>query len=195
VSRLPRLSLGIGSRGLVLLLALTSLLAGCASVPLRPRVMVLPGPGKPFEVFQAEDQGCQLWAGQQVGVGPAIAANQSLAGGATIGTLIGAGLGAAIGAAAGNPGIGAAIGAGTGLLAGTATGASAASATGWEAQRRFDIAYQQCMYANGNQIPGYAYRRPPGPPPPPPGSAPPPGPRYPPPPPGSPPPGRPAPPS
>jgi hypothetical protein len=150
------------------LIAPLALLAGCAVVPVGPSVMVLPGPGKPFEVFQAEDQNCRLWASQRVGGGPAAAANQSVAGGAAAGTLIGAGLGAAFGAIAGNPGIGAAIGAGTGLLAGTATGASAASATGWEAQRRFDIAYQQCMYASGNQIPGFAYRRPQGPPPPPP---------------------------
>jgi hypothetical protein len=158
-------------------LAAVALLSGCATIPSGPGVMVLPGPGKPFEVFQAEDQTCRLWASRQIGAAPA-AANQELAGGAALGTLIGAGLGAAIGAAAGNPGIGAAIGAGTGLLAGTASGASAASATGWEAQRRYDIAYQQCMYANGNQIPGYAYRRSPGapgpPPPPPPGAAPPP---------------------
>jgi hypothetical protein len=45
---------------------------------------------------------------------------------------------------------------------------------GWEAQRRYDGAYQQCMYAKGNQIPG-AMRQtrrgygPPPPPPPPPG--------------------------
>jgi hypothetical protein len=168
----------------VLPLTCLVLVAGCATVPLGPSVMVLPAPGKPLDVFQAEDQGCRLWAGRQVGPGPAVAANQSVAGGAAAGTLLGAALGAAIGAAAGNPGIGAAIGAGTGLVAGTATGASAASATGWEAQRRFDIAYQQCMYASGNQIPGYAYRRRAGPPPPPPGPLPPPPPGPLPPPPG-----------
>ena len=27
-------------------------------------------------------------------------------------------------------------------------------------QRRYDIAYQQCMYAKGNQLPGYGYRQP-----------------------------------
>ena len=175
-------------------LGLLTLLTGCAVVPVGPSVMVLPGPGKPFEVFQAEDQNCRLWASQRIGPGPAIAANQGMAGSAAAGTLIGAGLGAAFGAIAGNPALGAAIGAGTGLLAGTASGASAASATGWEAQRRFDIAYQQCMYASGNQIPGFASRRPQGPPPPPPpppggtGSGPPPGPPYMPPPPGAPPP-------
>ena len=40
--------------------------------------------------------------------------------------------------------------------------------TYYEAQRRYDIAYVQCMYARGNQVPGRtAYRAPP-----PPGSAP-----------------------
>jgi hypothetical protein len=160
---------------IALVLGAAAALSGCATIPGGPSVMVLPGPGKPFDVFQAEDQTCRLWAARQIGIEPAATINQNVAGGAAAGTLIGAGLGAAIGAAAGNPGLGAAIGAGTGLLAGTATGASAASATGWEAQRRYDIAYQQCMYANGNQIPGQAYRRPgpPPPPPPPPGGAPP----------------------
>jgi hypothetical protein len=45
---------------------------------------------------------------------------------------------------------------------------------GWEAQRRYDNSYQQCMYSKGNQIPGVMRepRRgygPPPPPPPPPG--------------------------
>ena len=72
--------------------------------------------------------------------------------------LLGAGLGAAIGAASGNPGAGAAIGAGSGLVAGTAVGANAGQVYGWEAQRRYDIAYQQCMYTQGNQIPGMEQR-------------------------------------
>ena len=74
------------------------------------------------------------------------------------GTAIGAGLGATIGAASGHVGAGAAIGAGTGLLAGTAAGAGAGQYSGWEAQRRYDIAYQQCMYAKGNLIPGMPRR-------------------------------------
>ena len=44
--------------------------------------------------------------------------------------------------------------------AGTATGTSNAAYAGAEAQRRYDIAYQQCMYAKGNQLPGYGYRAP-----------------------------------
>jgi len=68
--------------------------------------------------------------------------------------LQGAGLGAAIGAASGNAGAGAAIGAGSGLLLGTAAGANAGQASGVEAQRRYDISYEQCTYAKGNQIQG-----------------------------------------
>jgi hypothetical protein len=62
--------------------------------------------------------------------------------------------GAAIGAAAGNPLVGAAIGAGSGLLVGGAAGIGNAQVSSAELQRRYDIAYQQCMYANGNQLPG-----------------------------------------
>ena len=76
-----------------------------------------------------------------------------------MGTLLGAGLGAAIGAATGNPGVGAAIGAGSGLMLGTAGGANAGQLSGREAQQRYDIAYQQCMYAKGNQLPGTTVTR------------------------------------
>jgi hypothetical protein len=41
-------------------------------------------------------------------------------------------------------------------------------------QRRYDIAYQQCMYAKGNQLPGQAVRQNIPPPPPPPAPPPPP---------------------
>ncbi len=149
-----------------------ALLGGCATIPTGPSVMVLPGPGKPFEVFQSDDGVCRQWAAQQVGAQPNDAVNQNLAGGAAIGTLMGAGLGAAIGAASGNVGAGAAIGAGTGLVFGTAAATGPAYAAGGEVQRRYDIAYQQCMYMKGNQIPGIvraprrAYNVPPPPPPP-----------------------------
>ena len=142
-------------RGLLGLAVVSALaLSGCATLPTGPSVMVLPTAGKPFEQFQAEDANCRQWAGQQIGLSPQETVNQNTAAAAVIGTVIGAGLGAAIGAASGNPGLGAAIGAGSGLLGGTAVGANAGQAYGWDAQRRYDIAYQQCMYANGNQIPG-----------------------------------------
>jgi uncharacterized protein YcfJ len=81
------------------------------------------------------------------------AAGESAASGATIGTVLGAALGAAFGAAAGNPGIGAAVGAGTGLLGGTVVGADTAEGAAYEVQHRYDMAYMQCMYSKGNQIP------------------------------------------
>ncbi len=139
------------------LLALT-MLAGCVTMPTGPSVTVMPGTGKTFEEFQADDAVCRQWAGRQIGIAPQEVAGQNTAAGAVAGTAIGAGLGAALGAASGNVGAGAAIGAGSGLLIGTAAGASSGQAYGWEAQRSYDIAYMQCMYAKGNQIPGVARR-------------------------------------
>jgi hypothetical protein len=149
-------------------------LGACVTVPAGPSVMVLPGQGKSFEQFQVDDMACRQWGAQQAGIEPRSAATQSTATGALLGTLLGAGLGAAIGAAAGDPGIGAAVGAGTGLLGGTAVGASAGETSRSSVQQRYDFAYQQCMYAKGNQIPARLgssrqnYAPPPPPPPPPP---------------------------
>ena len=133
-------------------------LGACATLPTGPSVRVMPGPGKTFEQFQAEDAICRQWAAQQIGISPQETVNQNVATGAVVGTAVGAALGAAIGAASGNPAAGAAIGAGSGLLVGTASGANAGNAYGWEAQRRYDNTYVQCMYAKGNQIPGTAQR-------------------------------------
>jgi uncharacterized protein YcfJ len=159
-------------RGLVLCLGVV-VLGGCATIPAGPSVMVLPEPGKPFEAFQSDDAVCRQWAMQQIKVPPNEIVNKNLAGGAAIGTVMGAGLGAAIGAASGNPVTGVAIGAGSGLVTGTAVASGPAHAAGREAQRRYDNAYQQCMYAKGNQIPGFAAAPPKRafwiPPPPPPG--------------------------
>jgi hypothetical protein len=145
------------------------LLSGCATMPTGPTVTVLPAPGKPFEVFQADDFVCRQWAQQQIGgESPSQTANQNLATGAIIGTAVGAGLGALIGSTTGDAGAGAAIGAGAGLLGGTAMASGPAYGSGYQLQRRYDIAYQQCMYAKGNQIPGIvrqqgAYAPPPPP--------------------------------
>ena len=157
----------------VFLLLVGVVLGGCATMPTGPSVMVLPQPGKPFEAFQSDDAVCRQWAMQQIQVAPNEIVNNNLAQGAAVGTVMGAGLGTAIGAASGNPATGAAIGAGSGLVAGTAMASGPAHAAGLEAQRRYDNAYQQCMYAKGNQIPGFT-TAPPNqahwiPPPPPPG--------------------------
>ena len=158
-------------------------LSACAVVPTGPNVMVLPAPGKPFEVFQADEAACRQYARSQLGIGPAEAANQSAVTSGAVGTVIGAAAGALIGAGAGNPGAGAAIGAGSGLVLGGASGVSASGASVAASQSRYDMAYVQCMYAKGNQVPGVAAAPvarstppppPPGlPPPPPPGVVPP----------------------
>ena len=153
-------------------LALLSVV-GCATVPRGPSVMVMPGSGKTFEEFQSDDAMCRQWAAQQIGLSPQETINQNTVAGAAAGTVIGAGLGAVIGSASGHAGTGAAIGAGSGLLLGAASGANTGQYYGWEAQRRYDIAYTQCMYAKGNQIPGVTRSRSShryAPPPPPPGS-------------------------
>ena len=159
-------------------------LSACAVIPTGPNVMVLPAPGKPFEVFQADDAACRQYARAQLGLEPAEAANQSAVVSGAVGTVIGAAAGALIGAGAGNPAAGAAIGAGSGLVLGGAGGLGASSASAATSQSRYDMAYVQCMYAKGNQVPGVATAPvarstppppPPGlPPPPPPGVVPPP---------------------
>jgi hypothetical protein len=154
-------------------------LASCATMPTGPSVMSLPGTGKSFDEFRADDAVCRQFANQQLGGASAQqAAQNSAVTSAVVGTALGAAAGAAFGSVSGNMGAGAAIGAGTGLLFGSAAGSSAAAGSYYEAQRRYDNAYLQCMYAKGNQIPGYrrtssarrSYPPPPAnyPPPPPP---------------------------
>ncbi len=144
----------------IFLLVIALLVSGCATIPTGPSVMVLPPPEKTFEQFQADDAACRQFAYQQVGgVTGQEAAQKSAVSSAAIGTAIGAAAGAAIGSATGNFGAGAAIGAGSGLLLGSAAGTGYASGSYYEAQRRYDIAYMQCMYAKGNQIPGMRTRR------------------------------------
>ena len=179
------------ARRIILLVSVLLLLAGCATVPTGPSVMVLPGSGRSFEQFQGDDGVCRQWALAQTGTTPNEAGAVNTATGATIGTVVGAALGAAIGAAAGGPALGAAIGAATGLFGGTAIGVGNAYGAALSVQSRYDIAYMQCMYAKGNQIPVSVARRPamplappPPPPPLPPGVPPPPAGVPPPPPPG-----------
>jgi hypothetical protein len=158
-----------------LALASIFMLDGCATQPMGPTVAVMPAPGKPFDAFQQDQAVCKQFADSQV-QGGAQAANNQQVGTAVVGTLLGAGLGAAVGG-----GRGAAVGAGIGAVGGTAVGAGGAQRAQYSLQQRYDMAYTQCMYSRGNQVPGYQ-------PPPPPPSYPPPGAPPPPPPPGYPPP-------
>jgi hypothetical protein len=163
-----------GKRCFLLLLVMV-VLGGCATVPAGPSVMVLPGPEKPFEVFQSDDNSCRQWAQQQTGTSANEAANKTVAGGAVIGTGLGAALGAAIGSLSASAGAGAGIGALAGLIGGTLMATGPAYASGSAVQTQYDNAYMQCMYAKGNQIPGAVQRRRRAysapPPPPPPGSS------------------------
>jgi Putative peptidoglycan binding domain len=134
-------------------LTLTLGLGGCVSSKMGPTVQVMPGTGKSFEAFQADQAVCEQYANDQVS-GARKEANQQAVGTALIGTALGAGLGAA----AGSAGTGAAAGAvvGTGIAAGNA------QAAGQTIQQQYDNAYSQCMYSKGEQVPGFE----PAPPPP-----------------------------
>ena len=143
--------------------AVAIILSGCATVrPTGPSVSVMPAPGKPFEVFASEDQLCRQFAEKSIGLPPGSTTTNTFAASALTGTAIGAAAGALMGGHEG-----ASVGAGMGLVAGTAAGANQAEYSSRDAQWRYDNAYMQCMYAKGNQIPGYRYSYPQIPPPPP----------------------------
>lgn len=157
--------------------ALVSLaaLSACATTPTGPMVRVMPGPNKPFAVFVQDQNECKSYAYSQV-AGQAEQENNRAVGAAVLTAAIGAALGAAVSHDAGR---GAGTGAAVGGAAGTAIGAGNSNEANYSIQRRYDIAYQQCMYSKGNQVPGYyqqgygepGYPPPPGsvqPPPPPP---------------------------
>ncbi len=149
------------------------LLGACVTVPSGPSVMVLPGTGKSFDQFRADDMDCRQFANFQVGGTDANqVASESAMKSAAVGTIVGAAAGAAIGGRSG-----AAAGAGGGLLLGSAAGAGAAETSAYGVQRRYDYAFIQCMYAKGHKVPvsgrltsappaGPAYASPPPPPPP-----------------------------
>lgn len=124
-------------------------LAGCAAAPVGPSVMALPGTGKSFEQFRVDDAECRQYAQWQIGGEQATQSiNQPGVTSAAVGTAIGAVAGAAIGGrdAAG-------VGAGVGLITGSMAGAGESQARGYGAQRSYDHAYIQCMYAKGQQVP------------------------------------------
>jgi hypothetical protein len=140
---------------LLLPLSVLLVLGGCVTVPVGPAVRVMPGTGKGFDQFQADDVNCRQYAYASIGGPDAARAGQdNAAANAAVATAIGAAAGAAIGAVTGQAGHGAAIGAGTGLLWGSAGGANAAGYSSYQLQNMYDTAYMQCMYARGNQVPG-----------------------------------------
>jgi hypothetical protein len=139
--------------GLAALLAL----GGCAVAPTTPSVMVLPGTQKSPAQFQADAGVCQQRA-QALLAPQAEVANNQAAATALVGTAIGAAVGALFGSGYYNPNSSIAWGAGSGLLVGSTLGAGNSQASSYGLQQRFDIAYMQCMYQFGNQIPGQTAR-------------------------------------
>lgn len=181
VRRLKRSTI-MNSRMRFSILAGALLLGACATVPSGPSVMALPGTGKSFDRFRADDMDCRQYADVQIGGTNANeAAAESTAKSAALGTAVGAVAGAAIGGQSG-----AAAGAGGGLVVGTLAGSGAGNQSAYGVQRRYDNAYVQCMYAKGHKVPVSGrlvssrpgpgapfepvYAPPPPPPPPPPGA-------------------------
>jgi len=135
--------------------ALLTVLAGCASIPNGPSVAVMPAPGKSFEQFNAEDSVCRQFAQKSIGTSASQAASdsemKSIAAGTAIGVVAGI-----LGAGNRN---GSGVGAAVGMLEGAAIGTGEAQHSQKDFQRRYDIAYEQCMYAKGNQLPdGASYQ-------------------------------------
>lgn len=131
-----------------------ALLSACAYTPDGPSVQVLPGKGKTFEAFQADQARCTYASAQSV-KGEANRANNFGIGSAVVGTVLGAGLGAAVGG-----GAGAGIGAAGGAIGGTAIGGGSAGGTQYGIQRQYDNTYEACMIAQGNVLPQITYVQP-----------------------------------
>lgn len=147
-------------RDVLLALSGLVLLAGCASTPRGPSIQVMPAPNKPFSIFQEDVAVCKDYASQQI-AGQSDTANERALGGTLVGAALGAGLGAAV-----DGGRGAGVGAAAGGLLGTGIGASSSEHSQHGIQQQYDTAYAQCMYAKGNQVPGFQPISAPPPPPP-----------------------------
>lgn len=134
-------------------------LAACSTIPEGPSMLVLPGTGRTFQQFQADDAMCRQYALRQSGGSPQQAADASGVRSAALATAVGAIAGAAIDGSRG-----AAVGAGSGLVLGTMSGTGSGQASASAMQRRYDHAYVQCMYAQGHRVPvsgqvgGQSYR-------------------------------------
>lgn len=124
--------------------ALAAGLLGCVQMPTGPTVAVMPAPGKPMDLFMQEDDACRGFARMRIGGAPnpndQVAAG--MAGGAVVGGVL----------SGGRPG-----GVTTGVVVGGVVGSGAADQSGMSLQRRYNIAYMQCMYSKGNQLPMYGY--------------------------------------
>jgi outer membrane lipoprotein SlyB len=126
------------------------MVSACTTFPTGPSVMALPGGGKSFDQFRADDMDCRQFATVQAG---GATSEQAAIDSGVRSAALGAVVGAVAGAAIGGNSRGAATGAGVGLLGGTMAGTGAGQASGYNVQRRYDIGYVQCMYAKGHRVP------------------------------------------
>jgi hypothetical protein len=129
-------------------MAVVTLLTGCAVAPLEPTVAATPPSKKSPEAFQEDQEVCQAYANQQVSDytdNPPLTLAFVM-----VGVILLPGLGWAW---AGERGI---IGGGVlGAGGGTALGMSEEERARQNAQGRYDLAYQQCMYVEGNAVAGF----------------------------------------
>jgi hypothetical protein len=128
-----------------------ALLAGCAQAPQAPTAQVTPGPGKTDEAFQADMTACKKTASDSV-AGQVSAANTQAVTGAMAGVATAALTGG--------------VSAITSNMSGTATSAaqtgvqSSAGAQG-TIQQQYDVTFNNCMFAAGDNVPGMAPATPP----------------------------------
>lgn len=134
------------ARGLVAGLAVL-LLASCATAPVGPSRMALPGTGRSFESFRLDDTWCRRQAAEGAS-GAQSAVNDAAAATTLASTAVGALAGAALG---GHQGAG--VGAGAGLLVGASAAGQNTAWAGPGVQRNYDQIYLQCMYARGHRVP------------------------------------------
>ncbi len=134
---------------IIVTLSSALILAGCATAPVGPSVLVLQGSTKTFDEFSRDDVACRDYALRQTGgKSPGKTSQESAISNAAIGTAVGAAAGAALGGRDG-----AAVGAGTGLLFGTVAGSESGRYERSTSQTMYDHAYIQCMYGAGHRVP------------------------------------------
>jgi len=142
------------NRLMISTLLLAGGLSACAvAPPTAPSIAAMPGAGKNFNQFEADDAACRGFAATRVSPNAAQVAQQNGVGTAIGGAALGAGAGALIGSTVAAVGTGAAVGAGVGLLAGSAIAANNTGASAGQMQYAYDVAYAQCMSARGDQVP------------------------------------------
>ena len=120
------------ARAIILAGSICVVSASCSTAPVGPQVMVLPGSDKTLAQFEADDSACRRWAAQRIGATPSEAADTP---------------------SAPNAATAPAAGPSPEIVAGSTIGAGSGERARWSTQDRYDVAYMQCMYASGNQIP------------------------------------------